>query len=260
MSTVRFIQISDTHFGPDKDYVGKEGRPWDYASRAVDVINSLPVVPDFVIHTGDVSTDGSEASYIVAADLLGRIKAPFYCIPGNHDDVSHLTKHLEMGPCERLESRDELTFAFSVNGVRFLAVDAHGPASIDPHGNMPANTLAWLDHALSRSPASIVFMHFSVLPLQSPWLDENMRLLNWEEVHATLARHRNSLKGVFVGHIHQSTQNTQDGVTYYSAASTFFQLTAWPSDQEVGHDRNAPAGFNFVTIAGTQLIVQQAAV
>lgn len=42
-----------------------------------------------------------------------------------------------------------------------------------------------------------------------------------------------------------------------SVASTFAQLSAWPSDQDASLDPDYPPGFNVVTLLPDQTIVRQ---
>ncbi|UCG26182.1 MAG: metallophosphoesterase, partial [Chloroflexota bacterium] len=54
---VYFVHISDTHFGPTANFSRHGHCPVPCARRVVEIINSLPQRPDFVIHTGDVVTE-----------------------------------------------------------------------------------------------------------------------------------------------------------------------------------------------------------
>lgn len=69
--THRFVQISDLHHKGDRAFL----------ERIVGMINAL--TPDFVCFTGDLVEESEHAAE--AAELLSRIRAPLYGIPGNHD-------------------------------------------------------------------------------------------------------------------------------------------------------------------------------
>ncbi len=68
MNPVYFVHLSDTHFGPTKEYSRQGHRSLPYARRVIEMINSLPTQPDFVIHTGDVTTHPTEEAYRLAAE------------------------------------------------------------------------------------------------------------------------------------------------------------------------------------------------
>ena len=93
---IRFVVLTDSHYHPraEKDY----GAP-KMLTRSREVLDAIPdavnaLEPDFVVHAGDLLCGGSsfnlpthlyESSVDEVADVLASIKAPFYCVPGNHD-------------------------------------------------------------------------------------------------------------------------------------------------------------------------------
>src|ERR1700756_1487147 len=78
-----FVQISDSHIGFDKaantDVTGT-------LQTAIDKINALPVEPDLMIHTGDLSHLSKPREFDTLDQLLkgARQKQVFY-VPGEHD-------------------------------------------------------------------------------------------------------------------------------------------------------------------------------
>jgi hypothetical protein len=93
---IRFAVLTDSHYHPqaEQDY----GAP-KMLTRSREVLEAIPdavnaLQPDFVVHAGDLLCGGSsfdlptalyERSVDDVADVLAAIKAPFYCVPGNHD-------------------------------------------------------------------------------------------------------------------------------------------------------------------------------
>lgn len=91
-----FCFLTDTHYWPNApaDFGAPkmltQGRPIHEA--AVQAINALE--PDFILHGGDLLCGGSsfdlptavfEQSIHEVSEMFDAFKAPFYCIPGNHD-------------------------------------------------------------------------------------------------------------------------------------------------------------------------------
>lgn len=74
-----FVQMTDTHWG------AKDGMAM--TRSAVSMINRLPVKVEFVAVTGDLFADSilKEAVVREGVEVLKALKAPVYCIPGNHD-------------------------------------------------------------------------------------------------------------------------------------------------------------------------------
>lgn len=259
IETVYFVHISDTHFGPEAGHSRHGHMPLPCAQRLVDVINGLPVAPDFVIHTGDVADNPHPAAYTLAAETFAALRAPIYFVNGNHDTAADIKKYLPMGQKEDLsDDLDTLSYMFELKGFRFLVLDARGPSEIDPHGRLSAEQMAIVRReAAADGPPLVIFVHFPVLPLDSPWMDRNMLILNGEEFHQALLPARERLRAVFHGHVHNSMQTIRDGIVYTAVGSSFSQFTAWPDEQTVGYNAQAWPAYNFVHLTATQTIIHQ---
>jgi 3',5'-cyclic-AMP phosphodiesterase len=254
-----FVHISDTHWGPDPDFELYGRKPHHYAGRLAEIINNLPVQPDFVIHTGDVVADPNPDSFMLAAETLDQLEVPVYYANGNHDRASDIHQYLAIGPKEDLiEGQDVLCYAFEVKGYRFLVLDGRGPDDIDPKGLISEAQLEVVrGEATAEGPPLVIFIHFPVLPMNSPWMDDNMLLMNGQALHQALLPARNRIRGIFHGHVHQSMQTSQDNLVYTAVASTFFQFNAWPTDEESAFAPDEPPGYNFVHLTPERTIVHQ---
>lgn len=254
-----FVHFSDTHFGPTPAYARHGFRPYPCAEAVVAAINNLPHKPDFIVHTGDVTTHPEPAAYELAREVLGRLEAPVYYVTGNHDTAAAIKQYLTLGPHEPLgDDPDLLSYAFEVKGYRFVVLDARGPDYIDPHGDLPPGQLAAArQEAQPDGPPLTLFLHYPLQPLNSIWMDANMLVLNGQQLHQALLPARDRLRGVFYGHVHQSMQTFRDGILYVAAPSAFAQFQAWPRDTAVQPDPLYPPAFNFVHLLPQQTIVHQ---
>jgi 3',5'-cyclic-AMP phosphodiesterase len=254
-----FVHISDTHLGPEPDFELYGRKPHPYAERLVEIINDLPVTPDFVVHTGDVVADPDPDSFMLAAETLEQLNVPIYYVNGNHDSASDIHQYLAMGAKEDLlEGQDVLCYAFEVKGYRFLVLDGRGPDEIDPKGLISEAQLEVVRReATAEGPPLVIFIHFPVLPMNSPWMDEEMLLMNGQALHQALLPARRRIRGIFHGHVHQPMQTGQDDLVYTAVASTFFQFSAWPTDEETGYAPDEPPGYNFVHLMAERTIVHQ---
>ena len=225
----------------------------------MNIVNNLPVKPDFVIHTGDVVTDPEPASYAQAAETLGKLRVPAYYVNGNHDAARDIRKHLHMGPRQDLTADpDVLSYAFELKGYRFLVLDAHGPSEIDPQGYLSEPQMEIVrQEAQGDGPPLVIFIHYPTLPTGSPWMDNNLLIINGDEFHRALLPAQNRLRAVFYGHIHQSMQTIRDGIVYIASGSSLSQFTAWPEDERVDYDAQASPAFNFVHLMPQQTMVHQ---
>ncbi len=257
--TVYFVHISDTHIGTTEEFErhGYQTRPC--AKQRVEIINSMPIKPDFVVHTGDVVADPQPSAYRIAAEAFASLDVPIYYVNGNHDTASFIRRYLQMGPSEPAgPDPNRLSYTFEKKGYRFLVLDARGPDEIDPHGLLPTSQLeAAAQEASTEGPPLVLFIHYPVLPLNSIWMDDNMLILNGEDLHKALRPARKRLRGVFLGHVHQHMQSTKDGIQYYSVASVFSQFAAWPNDVDTRFDPDHQPGYAFVHLLPDQTIVHQ---
>ncbi|MBX7251598.1 MAG: metallophosphoesterase [Candidatus Promineofilum sp.] len=259
MPPVYFIHLSDTHFGPTEAYSRQGHRSLPYARHVIDMINRLPLRPDFVMHTGDVTTHPTPEAYALAAETFAALEVPIYYATGNHDRSADIHRYMKMGPktdCQ--EDTNTLSYTFEVRGWRFLVLDARGPDVIDPRGLLSPQQLDVLRReATPDGPPLTIFTHYPATRLNAPWMDANMLIYNGEEMHQALLPARGRLRGVFFGHIHNSTQILRDGIFYCAVASTFAGFSMWPNEEMIKADHDAMPAFNFVQLLPEQTIVQQ---
>ncbi|MBK8985408.1 MAG: metallophosphoesterase [Chloroflexi bacterium] len=260
MSPVYFVHLSDTHIGPTAVSPDQHGvYPWPCANRLVDIINDLPVRPDFVIHTGDVAYAPDPAAYELAAATFVRLNVPIYYVNGNHDAAHLINAHLPMGPKMDVSGDpNTVSYTFDVKGECFLVLDTRGPDEIDPQGWLSETQLA-----AARAEAQpggrplTIFMHHPIWPLNAEWMDAHMLVQNGRLLHNLLLPARGRLRGVFHGHVHQPMQTVRDGILYSSAASAYTQFAAWPGDMTVRHAFDDDPGYAFVHLLPGQTIIHQ---
>ena len=245
---LRFIHLTDTHLAADPA-LGHPLQPWSSAEgtlRLIKAVNQLPHMVDFVLHTGDVVYDPDENAYLLAREAFSGLRAPVYYMPGNHDDTAMLQKIL-IGRTPTPTYDHE----FEVNGVQIVCLDSnHRLADNGPHTRVTEAQLEWLRARCNPDDPRplIVATHHNVLPAGAPWLDDFMRMLNGEDFHAALLPARDRLRGVFHGHVHMVGQTVRDGITYFSAASSWMQFLCHPGQVETIPDPVARPGFNEVTV------------
>ncbi len=257
--TIYFIHISDTHIGPTPGYANYGSFALPAAQRLVERLNQLPFKPDFVVHTGDITADPHPAAYALARKTFSGLRMPIYCVRGNHDAASDIKEYMVMGPREDLNADSEhLTYAFETKGHRFLVLDTNGPPDRQPQGYLSEEQLVLLRREVTTGTQPLVlFLHHPVLRMDSPWMDANMLIINRSEIHKALLLARDRLRGVFFGHIHQSTQTLRDGILYVAAGSSFAQFASWPNDEDVRHLDDEQPAYNFVRLMPKQIMIRQ---
>jgi Icc protein len=209
-----FVQISDSHIGFNKaanqDVTGT-------LKLALDKINRLPVTPELLLHTGDISHSSKPAEFDTAQQILKGAKAgqTFY-VPGEHDTAT------DDGALYR-ERFGKGTigngwYSFTHKGVHFVGLN--NCLQIDAMGKLGPEQLSWLKKDLGSQSSSTPIVVFAHIPLWMVYPD-------WGWGTQDGAEALSYLKGfgsvtVLNGHIHQVVQKVEGNVAFHTATSTAF--------------------------------------
>jgi Icc protein len=232
---LRIVQLTDIHLFAQTEQC-LLGVPTAQSFAAlVHQLQQLAPQPDLILITGDLSQDGTAASYNQVQALLSSLEIPVYWLPGNHDCVEVMERTLQ----HPLFLPDK---AFEKNGWRFLLLNSQEPGCV--HGRLTSERLAWLDRELCREVMlTIVALHHPPFAVNSTWLDTSI-LQNSDELFAVLDRHAH-VKLVVFGHIHQEFQRQHNGVTYLGTPSTCIQFE--PESSDFALDQEQP-GFRVIEL------------
>ena len=186
-----FVQITDTHLG----YSDHEER----LTQVVQAINKLPFQIEFVVHTGDITTDKIEDGPTLAGALsiLKLLKPPIHYVAGNHDI---LRKKLDSTTMAFKNNFGDLISQKEYGGVVFLFVYT------EPFGSgfsLPSyDPLAELGKRLKQSAGKpVVVFHHS--PSVGDFYSNEMHP-GWErEKEWVTLLNRYNVKGVIAGHFHR---------------------------------------------------------
>lgn len=258
---LRFIHISDTHINPDLSFrpyyvPATSSAPLVTAVALIEHLHALPFKPDFVLHTGDITSDPVNAYYTTASTLLAQIPVSTYCVVGNHDSLEGV-RSLIKEPVSYAPT-GSLDYVLERDYVQIVCLDS-ASHSIEHASKLSDAQLAWVESicASNDDRPLILALHHPVLPIGVPWIDNRMRLLNGETLHAILLKAQKRLRGVFLGHIHQGIDVLRDGVLYSAAQSSWYQLNAFPHTNDDQPDEIALPGFSVVTITAQQTIIRR---
>ena len=150
-------QISDLHFLPKGVLAFGRVDVAGCLERAIDHLNTLRPRPDAVLITGDLTNDGDAAVWGELMEVLRRLEAPIWPLPGNHDD-----RELMRAACAGLglfPKAGPLRFAAKLGPLCLIGLDSLIPG--DPAGRLGPEQLAWLDARLAEAPeqATLVALH-----------------------------------------------------------------------------------------------------
>jgi 3',5'-cyclic AMP phosphodiesterase CpdA len=216
-----FVQLSDSHWG----YKGPANPEADRTlKQAVEAVNALPVKPEFIVFTGDLThttDDPAERRRRMAEfkQIVGGLAVrDIHFLPGEHD------ASLDNGAAYQ-EFFGPTHYSFDHKGVHFIAIDNVS----DPGARIGEAQLAWLkaDLAKQASDARIVVLtHRPLFDLAPKW---DWATRDGEQAMALLMPYRNVT--VFYGHIHQENHHMSGHIAHHSAKSLIFPLPA-PGSQD----------------------------
>src|SRR5262249_32559241 len=110
--------------------------------------------PDAVVVTGDLADHASDAEYRTVHEILASVDAPYYLLPGNHDDRRAVN-----------DRGEAVQYSVDLGPVRLVALDSTIPG--EDGGALDGGRLDWLDAKLASVPEkpTIVAMHHPPLVL-----------------------------------------------------------------------------------------------
>lgn len=232
--SARLLQLSDPHLMADAEGT-LLGMPLRDSLRRV-VAEAKQDDPDLVLVSGDLSQDGSPASYDAVADALEPLNAPCLGLPGNHDAPSALRDTLRHSPFRPNR-------AFNMGRWRGVLLDSAVPDA--DHGRLSASALDALDSELSAHPdrPTVLALHHAPVSVGSAWLDP-INLRDPDGFRSVVEAH-SQVRLILFGHVHQAVEAQWNDVSLYGCPSTCFQFA--PGQDTFALD-SAPPGYRTVTL------------
>ena len=138
-----------------------------------------------------------------------------------------------------------------------VLIDSHNQPEIPTGGDLVSQEqLHWLEKICTAddSRPMVVGIHHHTIPLLTSL--DRIRIENGEDLHAVLLKAKDRLRGVFYGHIHETSITVRDGISYYSTQSGWYQLQTYYAQPEIAHDPLPNPGLNLVTITETDTFVR----
>jgi Icc protein len=219
MGGLRFVQISDSHIGFNKD-----ANPDVTGSlrAAIAKIRALPQPPSFVLHTGDLTHLSKPEEFDTLQQELAGLGAPVFYVPGEHDVLNDNGRSYR----ERFgkNTRGAGWYSFDQAGVHFIGLVNVVDLKPGGMGTLGAEQLEWLEADVKRLKSSVPVVVFAHIPLWSVYpewgwgTDDSARALSYLKRFGSVS--------VLNGHIHQVMQKVEGNVTFHTAMSTAFPQPA----------------------------------
>jgi Icc protein len=226
--SVLVAQITDCHLpaSPQQKYRGI--KPHKNLKKLLKKVKAMR--PDLLLASGDLSEDGSRASYRALKRYFSPLDIPVLALPGNHDDAEVLAE------------------AFPGSPVDTISASEHGPWQIvrlnsclpgKPEGRLSKKTLLDLEEFLAlHAPApSVIALHHQPVAIDSPWIDK-YRLLEPAAFLKVIDQYPN-VKAVVWGHVHQQYEADRNGTTMLAGPSS--AINGLKTAQKFTPDPSGPA-------------------
>jgi 3',5'-cyclic AMP phosphodiesterase CpdA len=205
---ILIAQISDLHIKAPGQLAYGIVDTSDALRHCIAELNRLSPRPDLVVISGDLADTPSGEEYEQVVSLLSALDIPFAVIPGNHDDRALLRAALPDEPYA--QPQGALNQLHRVGGLDIVLLDSSVPGA--SHGELDADTLAWLDATLAAAPErpALIFLHHPPFITGIAHMDaQNLR--NAGALAALLGRHQRAAM-IAAGHVHRATTTTFAGI------------------------------------------------
>ncbi|WP_313514309.1 3',5'-cyclic-AMP phosphodiesterase [Pseudomonas sp.] len=227
-SSVLLVQLSDSHLFAEADgkLLGMDTA--DSLQRVIErVLEEQPQV-DLVLASGDLSQDGSLASYQRFRQMSEAIDAPARWFAGNHDEAAPMR--------EACAGSDLLEAVVDIGAWRLILLDSTIPGAVPGHvGDAQLQLLAEaLEGAADRHV--LVSFHHHPVSIGCRWM-EPIGILNPAALFAVIERFP-QVRALLWGHVHQEFDQLRNGVRLLASPSTCVQFA--PGSEEFKVDSLAP--------------------
>ncbi|WP_234405995.1 phosphodiesterase [Pectobacterium brasiliense] len=215
---MKLIQLSDLHLTAQGGNL--HGRdPEQQLKAAIADINAHHRDADLVVISGDLSDDGSAASYAFLASALAELQLPWRVTMGNHDERETFLAQFPT-------LADENGFVQNVTSIGddcVILLDSLQAG--DVAGTLCSARLAWLEQQLQAAEGKNVFLflHHPPMSIGLPALD-NVRLAPEAADALYQVCHRfGNVRHISAGHVHRTASGSWRGISFSTIRGTNHQ-------------------------------------
>ena len=226
--SILIAQITDCHLPADPQQKYRGIYPHENLKTQLKKVKLLK--PDLLLASGDLSEDGSLASYEALQRYFKPLGIPVLALPGNHDDANLLAETFPGSPTDK------------------ISVSEHGPWQIirlnsslpgKPEGRLSEDVLAELEGHLGKNKQCpcLIAVHHQPVTVGSPWIDK-YPLIEPQAFLQIIDQHP-GVKAVVWGHVHQVFETGRNGTAMLGSPSS--AVNGLPGAQKFTPDPAGPA-------------------
>lgn len=234
--SILIAQITDCHLPADSQQKYRGINPHRNLKTLLKKVRRLK--PDLLLATGDLSEDGSKASYVALQKFIKPLGVPVLVLPGNHDDAALLAEIFPGSPTDK------------------ISVSKHGPWHIirlnssmpgKPEGRLSEEVLAELEGFLGQHEQRpcLIAMHHQPIAIGSPWIDKYP--LIYPQAFLQIVDRHPDIKAVVWGHVHQVYEADRNGTAMLGSPSS--AINGLPGARKFTPDPTGPA-FRWLELKG----------
>lgn len=223
-TTIRVLQLTDLHLLGDKSSYFLKINTFDTLQAVLQDIKNrsliaganIPLHPDILVVSGDISQDYSIDSYELAKTITASFNCPTFIIPGNHDEPKLFKNFLNSSKNISTDKK------INCNNWRLIFLNTQIPGKVA--GSINCDEMSFLEEQLEADEITptLIFLHHHVLPIDCAWLNV-INLLNYKDFLDRIEKKKN-IKLVVCGHIHQEVEAMYSNIHFVATPSTCFQF------------------------------------
>jgi 3',5'-cyclic-AMP phosphodiesterase len=234
---LRLIQITDPHLGGASTETLLGLNTEESLCDLLRHIRDSGVAYDLIVASGDISNDGTPASYHRFIDRVSEYlpKVPIAWLPGNHDNPSSMKQF----------AQGVFTEDFAFGDWHFILLNSRIP--FEEGGELSEKELNRLEQLLQLRPTrpTMIFLHHQPVPVGSAWIDQYV-VKNASAFFNLLNRFPN-VKAVAWGHVHQEFHQQQGNLQLFASPSSCIQFK--PQSQQFCVDHLMPGARHYELFA-----------
>jgi len=225
---VFIAQVTDCHLPADPEGSYRGINPRLNLEALLETVRARR--PDLLLLTGDLSEDGSRASYRALRSIFQSFEAPVLALPGNHDDAALLEETFPGSPVDAIRVSEH-------GAWQIVRLNSCLPGA--PEGQVSDRAIAELEQHLAGNAgrAQLIALHHQPVAVGNPWIDR-YPLMNPQPLLQLIDGYSN-VKAVVWGHIHQEFSTERNGTVMLGGPSS--AINTLPGMQKFTPDRMGPA-------------------
>lgn len=234
---MKFLHISDTHYLMNNpgDLYGVNFEPNNIFEKFLKSHDFS--VYDFIVHTGDIISDGNKEDYSAFKQLIAQYipnEIPVYYVLGNHDKREDFVEIFEPN-----FSKKKYYYSVNYQGYRLIFLDTL--AKGEHAGVLGLEQENWIIEELKKSSenGTLIFQHH---PYEIGWHSGELEI-SVSENYKNAIQHSDCI-GLFSGHLHMGQSSIVYGKPQFSANSLAFGISL----RKDRFMRNNRLGYQIVSI------------